>query len=177
MSNMTRLSIPMTPAAIIAAQFLRSITAGRRERRSLRGFRALACFGKRRAAGRVQLRRELLARFARTVGTFVRTNVDAAFASDSTDDLTPLRASRASAFARFIDDPIRWLTKLIARDSTTVPSLMSERNIAAASRSAHSRVTAAAPSVASHRWRGAAIIAAGVIGMLKRVMFDMQISP
>jgi len=74
---------------------------------------------------------------ARTVGTVVRTKLAAAFASDSTDDRTVLRASRANAFARFIDVPMLRLTTPIARDSTTVPSLTSERNIAAASRSAH----------------------------------------
>ena len=67
------------------------------------------------------------------------------------------------------DDSTRLLTSRIALVSTAEPSLTSVRNVLPASVRAQSRVTAAAPRLASHIWREALIAAsATVAGKAKR---------
>jgi hypothetical protein len=112
-------------------------------------------------------------RRAWTTGSLSRSRA-AIVAIDSTDARTPVRASRTSALARTIDVSMRRATTRIARVSTTVPSLMSARNTVRASLPAHSRVTAAAPSVASQNWRGAASTVVVPAGRVIRSVFDIE---
>src|SRR5436190_6015570 len=118
----------------------------------LRGFalRVRAVF-----AGRLALARNA-AGIGRRAGNVSRTRVVAASAACLTDWVRVPRAVRQKSFAIVNEPSTRSPTLRNVRDSTAVPSLISVRNSAPASFCAHSRVTTAAPRLASQTWRDAA---------------------